>query len=249
MKKTLAKFIIVLVMIPTNLFADTLLVHCRDYPPELIFEDGICIGPVPDMVSDILAELGHKIEWVNMPWIRSYHDAKLGKVDLLIRHSMTEERKSVLHAITYGSFNRRVFFYKSPMFEPDIKSYADLKNVYIGAIRGNFYSPQFSKIDMSKLLLVGSTEQLVGMLELGRIDVAITSESHNKEFFASRFEKATFVDTFPNAEYISIPLKSDAIKHQKKISDLVKKYRETGKINHYFERYGFRVPNKIKPRD
>lgn len=246
MKSSFAKFIIILIMMPKNLFADTLIAHCRDYPPELIFEEGKCIGPVPDMVSDILAELGHDIDWINMPWVRSYHEAKLGKVDLLIRHSMTEERQSVLHAITYGSFNRSIFFYKSPMFESDIESYEDLKNVYIGAIRGNFYSPKFSSIDMSKLLLVGSTEQLVGMLELGRIDVAITSESHNKEFFDSRFEKATFVDTFPNAEYISIPLKSVAIKHQKKINDLLQKYRRTGKVNPYFEHYGLRVPEQIE---
>lgn len=80
-----------------------------------------------------------------MPWIRSIEEAKHGKVDLLIRHSMTPERELILRPIPYAYYTRHLSFYKSPMFKADIKSYKDLETVNIGAIRGIFLlAPFFS---------------------------------------------------------------------------------------------------------
>lgn len=169
--------------------SETFTAHCRDYPPELSFENGKCVGVLPDLVTDIVNELGHQIVWIKAPWIRSIKDSKNGKVDLLIRHSMTIERRLFLQAIPYAYYIRNISFYKSPTFKSDIKSYEDLKKVNVGAIRGNFYSPRFSTIEAEELTLVGTTKQLVGMLKLARIDVVITSTFHNIELFDSHFEK------------------------------------------------------------
>lgn len=222
--------------------ADTFTAHCRDYPPEIWFDNNKCFGALPELVSDIFTELGHKIKWVKAPFARTIHDAKLGSVDLLIRHSMTKERESFLVAFPYGYFERSVFFYKAPNYKHPITSYADLAKIHVGAIRGNFYSPAFSQADLSYLMLVEETKQLVGLLDLGRVDVAITTEDHSVGLFESRFEKASFVDTFSNPLYISIPKKSPMIKHHKEVRNLLLKYRKSGAITQYFERFSLRVP-------
>lgn len=244
------KYFLVLVTCIVTVFstcplAETFTAHCRDYPPELSFDGSKCVGILPDLVTDIVTELGHKIFWIKAPWIRSIKDSKNGNVDLLIRHSMTLERKLFLEAIPYAYYIRNLSFYKSPTFKLDIKSYEDLKKVNVGAIRGNFYSPTFLTLDSKELTLVGTTEQLLGMLELGRIDVAVTSASHNIELFESRFEKASFVDTFVNPMYISIPKKSVAIRFYKDIATIMQEYRASGKLDQYFERYGLPVPKQV----
>jgi hypothetical protein len=64
-------------------------------------------------------------------------------------------------------------------------------------------------------------------------------------FFAlleARIEKVTFVDTFVNPLYISIPKKSKAAKFYKEVAQLMWEYRSSGKINQYFEKYGLPVP-------
>ena len=127
----------------------------------------------------------------------------------------------------------------------DIKSFDDLKEVRIGAIRGNFYSPRFTTLDTKELTLVGKTDQLIGMLELGRIDVAVTSESHSIELFEAKFEKASFEDSTFNPLYISIPKKSKAIKFYDDIAALTLEYRKNGAINQYFERYELSIPDQV----
>ncbi|GAC34777.1 substrate-binding periplasmic protein [Paraglaciecola polaris] len=246
MKKTIQLLVISLVaLLPKHLLAETFTAHCRNYPPELFFDGSKCAGVLPDLVSDIFTELGHDINWAYVPWVRSIREAKKGNVDVMIRHSMTPERKSVLKPITYGYTIRHLSFYKSPRFRGDITSYDDLEKVNIGAIRGVFYSPRFSVLNTRTLTLVGKTDQLIAMLELGRIDVVVTSASHNEELFDTRFEKATFVDTFLNPVYISIPLNSSAIGIYDDVAQRMLEYRKSGKVDTYFEKYGVPAPQQI----
>lgn len=241
--KILITFILILQAITSN--AEEFTAHCRDYPPELSFDGNKCIGAIPDLLTDIVNELGHEIFWIKAPWIRSIKMAKDGDVDLLIRHSMTQERKLFLNAIPYGYYTRELSFYKSPAFNSEVKSYNDIKQHNIGAIRGNFYSPTFSTLDTNILTLVGNTDQLLGMLERGRIDLVVTSSSHSEELFSERFEKVTFIDSFYNPMYLSIPKKSKASKHYKDIAKLLLEYRKSKKIDQYFQKYGLDEPKQI----
>ncbi len=246
MKQYLQVCVYVLIgFLPAYSFADTFSAHCRNYPPDLFFDGNKCVGIIPELVTDIFSDLGHDIIWLNAPWSRSYREAEKGNVDLMIRHSMIPERRSVLLPITYGYDIRSLSFYKSPNFKGDIKSYEDLEKVNVGAIRGAYYSPRFSNIVPVTLTLVGETKQLLEMLERERIDIAVTSVSQSAALFAARFEKATFVDSFINHFYISIPKKSKAVGIYDAVSERMLEYRKSGKINQYFERYGAKPPQQI----
>jgi polar amino acid transport system substrate-binding protein len=243
--RSLLLMIYIVAMFPKFLWADDIISHCRDYPPELYFDGEKCVGAVPDLVNDIVTELGHNIIWVKAPWSRSIKDAKEGRVDLLIRHSMTPERALYLQPIQYAHRIRKLIFYKSATLKSDIKSYKDLQQVIVGAIRGVYYSPSFSNLDKSRVILVGETEQLVSMLALGRIDVAVTSASHRIELFADQFEETTFSDSFYNPIFISIAKTSQITRHYEDIANLMMKYRKSGKINQYFEKYDLHFPEQI----
>lgn len=247
MKKSVQILLVFLISaLPIRVMADTLTAYCRDYPPELFFDKGRCVGAVPDLATDIFVKLGHDIIWIQQPPLgRSVWQAKQGKIDLLIRHSLTSERKMFLHPVQYASPTRSVFFYKSPKFKSDVDSYEALKKVNVGAIRNIFYSPSFSTLDSKTLILVDKTEQLLAMLDLGRIDVAVTSASHHIELFDARFEKVSLEDSFINPMYLSIPKKSKAAKYHAEVSALMLKYRKSGKVDQYFEKYGLPAPEQI----
>ncbi|WP_158971958.1 ABC transporter substrate-binding protein [Paraglaciecola sp. L3A3] len=232
--------------LPIGVTAETLISYCRNYSPELFFKNGRCSGAVPDLATDIFAKLGHDIVWIQQPPLgRSVREAKQGKVDLLIMHSMTPERQIFLHPVEYASPTRVLFFYKSPKFTSDIDSYEALKKVTLGAIRNVFYSPSFSKLDSHRLVLVDKTEQLLAMLELGRIDVAVTSAYHYIELFDGRFNKVSLKDSFINPMYISISKRSKAAKYYAKVSAIMLDYRKSGKVDKYFKKYGMPAPPQI----
>jgi polar amino acid transport system substrate-binding protein len=245
MKRLLSVLICLASFVHNTSYAEVFTAHCRNYPPEISFDGEKCIGALPELLTDIINDLGHEIAWLKVPWIRSLQIAKDGEVDLLIRHSMTKEREFFLDASPYGYFTRELSFYKAPTFNSDVNSYEDIKRHHIGAIRGNFYSPKFSTLDTKTLTLVGETEQLIGMLELGRIDLAVTSSSHSEELFTDRFERIKFVDSFVNPLYLSVPKGSKASKYYKKIDKLLFEYRKNKKIGHYFKKYGLEPPEQI----
>ena len=110
----------------------------EDSPPELSFVDNTCVGVIPELVNDLINELGHEVVWVKVPWIRSIKLAEEGKVDLIVRHSLTPERTMFLNGIPYGYDARVLSFYKSPKLTAKITSYADIEKHRIGALRGNF---------------------------------------------------------------------------------------------------------------
>lgn len=228
-----------------TLSAEIFHAHCRDYPPELSFVDNTCVGAVPDLITDIMDELGHEIVWKKVPWIRSMKEAKSGHVDLLIRHSMTPGREEYLNAMPYAYYIRELSFYKSPKMTSPIASYQDISRHQLGAIRGNFYSPDFLTLDTKRMTLLDTTEQLVGMLALSRIDLAVTSSSHREELFKGHFEKVTFVDTSENPQYISIAKASKASKYFEEINKLLLEYRKSNKVDQYFKKYGLPIPNQI----
>ncbi|MCF2947982.1 transporter substrate-binding domain-containing protein [Paraglaciecola aquimarina] len=150
-----------------------------------------------------------------------------------------------MHLIKYASPTRNLYFYKSAKFKSDIDTYEVLKKAKVGAIRNVFYSPSFSKLDNKTLILVDKTEQLLAMLELGRIDAAVTSAYHYQERFSPRFEKVSLVDSFINPMYISISKKSKVAKYHPKVSALMLEYRKTGKVDQYFEKHGLPVPAQV----
>lgn len=241
------KFISVILMIcitatlSNYVLAKDFVAHCRDYPPDLYFQNDKCLGAVPELVNDIFNELGHNIIWIKAPWLRSLKDAKEGRVDILIRHSMTPEREKFLAPIKYEDRVRKLSFFKSPALKSDITSYDDLQKVVVGAIHGVFYSPKFARMDKRRVIFVEETAQLVSMLALNRIDIAVSSESHNREMYEGKFEKSHFTETFYNPHYISIPKNSAAMQYYDEVANLMAKYIELNKIEPYFEKHNLKM--------
>ncbi|HAY96270.1 transporter substrate-binding domain-containing protein, partial [Shewanella sp.] len=158
--------------------------HCRDRHPVIYVENGECKGPGAAVINEVIARLGHKINWSNVPWARTIKVSEMGQVDLIPVHSMTPERNDFLDPMLLGYDKRYVYYFALANRQLEVKHFDELKPHIIGALRGAFYCPQFNdNQNQLKVSFVNDNGQLINMLKAERIDLAITSEQHEMQFF------------------------------------------------------------------
>ena len=219
--------------------------HCRDRHPVIYFENGECKGPGAAVINQVITRLGHKVNWSNVPWARTIKVAETGQVDLIPVHSMTPERNDFLDPMLLGYDKRYVYYFALANRQLEVKHFDELKPHIIGALRGAFYCPQFNdNQNQLKVSFVNDNGQLINMLKAERIDLAITSEQHEMQFFAKdpQLKQMEYVDISKNGRYFSIPLKSPRHQYAKQVHQIVDDMRTSGEITRLFESYGVEPP-------
>ncbi|MDX1451636.1 MAG: transporter substrate-binding domain-containing protein [Oleiphilaceae bacterium] len=239
--------LLVAICLPALCWSDAFIVHCRERVPELIpVEDG-CIGPVPDLIQRAMDRLGVTFRWQHIPWKRSLELARIGQVDLLPRHSMTEERSRFLMAINYGTQVREIIYFLAPHQTNKVEQFSDLKALRVGALSGSFYSHEFNNALELNKTFVNRTEQLLDMLMAGRLDVAVTSASHELDLFEATplLRRAKYVERFENARYISIPKNSRLANRYVDLVKVIGDMRRSGEIKAIYEQYGLGMEDQL----
>ena len=219
--------------------------HCRDRHPVIYFENGECKGPGAAVINQVITRLGHKVSWSNVPWARTIKVAETGQVDLIPVHSMTPERNDFLDPMLLGYDKRYVYYFALANRQLEVKNFDELKPYIIGALRGAFYCPQFNdNQNQLKVSFVNDNGQLINMLKAERIDLAITSEQHEMQFFANdpQLKQMEYVDISKNGRYFSIPLMSPRHQYAKQVHQIVDDMRTSGEITRLFESYGVEPP-------
>lgn len=245
------KSLLLLVTINFSTLADTFTAHCRDRPPVIITnKTSSCSGALPDILKIALGRIGHNIEWKTVPWPRSKIEAKKGKVDILLGHSLTTDRRKFLLPILYGQKVRKLSFYMSPKASAiKVKSEKDLKKYTIGVLRGSFYGPRFNRMSHQNIQQLENIKQMISMLIHGRIDLVAVRSTYGN-IIKNKLEQigakpVAYFEEFLNGRYISIPKKSTKMKHYKALSREILKMRKSGEISWIFKYYKISSPKQI----
>ncbi len=226
--------------------ADTFRAHCRERAPELIPRDEGCSGPVAEIVELAVQRMGHTIKWSNVPWARTITVAEFGDVDIIPRHSMNAKRDVFLNSVAYGYSIRKVYYMITPQKNIKINKFEDLIPYKIGALRGSFYSDLFANSLGLNKYFFNNTEQIVSMLESGRIDIAVTSSNHDVEKFRmiKGVREAEYIEYFYNGRYISIPKKSPMSKYYNNFKSIINDMVSSGEIGVIFNKYSLKAPEQ-----
>ncbi|MCE2571878.1 substrate-binding periplasmic protein [Motilimonas eburnea] len=216
--------------------------HFRSRPPAMIVESQTVSGPVHDAIVQALAIAGHTVKWTVVPWKRTQKMAEHGLVDFLPRHSMNEERAKFLLPILMGYRKREVLFVVAPGKQIKVQHFSDLQGHVIGQRRGSFYAPLYNDANNLLKLSVNSYEQLLQMLEIGRVDLAIVL-SDNIEFKERllAIPGATLADfriTLLAGRYSSIPINSPAAEFYEQINAAFFNMRKSGEMDAIFKLHG-----------
>ncbi|MFQ3231385.1 substrate-binding periplasmic protein [Reinekea sp.] len=228
--------------------AATFEVHCRDRSPELIPTRLACIGPVADIVELALKRIGHSVNWQHKTWDETIVMAETGKVDLLLRHSMSSERAQFLDEVAYGYEIRKVYYYLSPSFAGDVSTQAELNPLKVGALEGSIYSAEFAENTQINKVEYSSTNELVEALESGTVDAVVTSSAHDMDRIniVPLARRAAYVENFYNGRFVSIPKESKRSKYFPAFEQAILDMAKSGEVTQIFERYGLDAPDQLQ---
>jgi polar amino acid transport system substrate-binding protein len=128
-----------------------------------------------DIFEEIAERLGWEVHYREAPFRRVLRMVQQGEVDVMLGPLETEERSELIEFVA-PAFppERRLFFYLNK--EHRIERYADLYGRAIGVLEGASYFPRFD--DDEDLLKEPAPryENLMLMLQKGRVDVVIAPE-------------------------------------------------------------------------
>eukprot|EP00903_Cladosiphon_okamuranus_P004573 g4571.t1 len=153
----------------------TITVGANHAPPYRILEGGERTGLYVDIFEEIAERLGWEVHYREAPFRRVLRMVQQGEVDVMLGPLETEERSELMEFVA-PAFppERRLFFYLNK--EHRIDRYADLYGRAIGVLEGASY---FSRFDDDEDLLKEPApryENLMLMLQKGRVDVVIAPE-------------------------------------------------------------------------
>ncbi|WP_349343983.1 transporter substrate-binding domain-containing protein [Marinobacter sp. MMG032] len=153
----------------------TITVGANHAPPYRILEGGERTGLYVEIFEEIADRLGWEVHYREAPFRRVLRMVQQGEVDVMLGPLETEERAELMEFVA-PAFppERRLFFYLNK--EHRIDRYADLYGRSIGVLEGASYFPRFD--DDEDLLKEPAPryENLMLMLQKGRVDVVIAPE-------------------------------------------------------------------------
>ena len=144
-------------------------------PPYRVVEDDVVSGLYVDVFEAITAHLGWTVRYREAPIRRALLLVQQGEVDVVLGPRRTAEREQHLdYAIPAFPSERYLFFYQTGTQR--IERYEDLYGRVIGVVEGASHFPRF---DADEKILKESApryENLMLMMERGRIDVVVAPE-------------------------------------------------------------------------
>ncbi|SFP10029.1 polar amino acid transport system substrate-binding protein [Ectopseudomonas composti] len=150
---------------------DVLRVDFRERPPEMRAVDGLPSGPLISVLETAAHRVGIDLHWREAPFLRSLDDLRSGRIDLLPRVLITEQRREYIHFLpSIGNQQLNVRFIVRPGEEARLSRYDDLYALSLGVKRGTAYFEQFDSDDMLGRVYASDDAQLAAMFRAERLD-------------------------------------------------------------------------------
>ncbi|MEH6446285.1 MAG: ABC transporter substrate-binding protein [Oceanospirillaceae bacterium] len=135
-------------------------------------------GFITELVSAAFlnVKVATRFKW--LPWIRAESSVRKHAYFAAFPYAKTAERSAEFYFSEPIYFAQGIFFYNT-LYNKDIKfeQLSDLKELRIGAVRGNDYTSLFKNTGLN-LFLVNNAKQLIDMLQRNRLDlIAINRRS------------------------------------------------------------------------
>lgn len=173
MIRLLPLLLLLVATLPTNALADrvyTIGVSCP-------FGDQCKAPELENTLAEVYSRTGKKTRFVYAPRLRELQDANSGKVDATAVCSV-----AALQTLP------NLALLPTPLIQIDVRAFSldpniviaapeDLASLVVGAIRGQFLSVTLAKKETASLHEVNDIENLISMLQLGRLDAILLNRT------------------------------------------------------------------------
>ncbi|MBF0235001.1 MAG: amino acid ABC transporter substrate-binding protein [Desulfamplus sp.] len=233
-------------------FAEELIVPVFHDPPWIITDQKPYSGIDVDIIKAIAAEFSLTIKYKTCPFARCLVMMKEGDADLMSGLFRRPEREEYMLFIDPPYFNDppKVFYLKKGT-SIQIKNYNDLGKLKIGVINANKYFEKFDNDVGLKKHKVTRPQQLLDLLDIGRIQTFLGTETQidyliAKEGFRGKFVKAPFRYGEGDVTYLAISKKSSLSKRIKEFNQVVQNAVKQGRYNQIAEEFFDKISKQSK---
>lgn len=231
---------------------EVLRVDFRERPPEMRAVDGLPSGPLISVLETAAQRLGVRLRWRQAPFLRSLDDLRSGRIDLVPRVLLTEQRRAYIHYLpSIGSQRLSIRFIVPPGREAGLAEYADLYGLSMGVKRGTAYFEPFDSDGRLRRVFASDDAQLAAMFRAGRLDaLAILDPAAIEAQFAAMnlrdYSYAHYVHEQTLGNHFGASLRryrSDRRDLYDRLAGELERMREAGEIALIYHRYGVAPPD------
>lgn len=232
---------------------EVLRVDFRERTPEMRVVDGLPSGPLVSVLETAAQRVGVELHWRQAPFLRSLDDLRSGRVDLVPRVQLTEQRREYIHFLpSIGNQQLNILFVIRPGEEGRLSRYEDLYQLTLGVKRGTAYFEPFDSDEKLGRIYASDDAQLAAMFRAGRIDTIAVLDRIPME---AQFEAMGYRD-YSYAHYghqqvlgnhFGASLKryqSDRRELYERLGAELARMREEGEIALIYHRYGVLPPDE-----
>ena len=198
-------FVIYLSLLSSYVFAEDednriVKIAVNEYPPFEYEEGNKIVGLGADTVRESFANVGYKVKFILVPWIRALMLVRTGRVDAIVSIKETKERREELLFSDPVSYTKTVFF-KLKSLDISPTNLNQLKKYRIGIIGDYPYGKKFDDMKFPKLSpMMSYNAQLKNLkkLEDGRIDLVACGLNLCNYFinkYPDEFSKIDYIKT------------------------------------------------------
>jgi len=169
-KSQLKTYFIMWISMIGGLNADTLTLHTNYSPPYQISKSGELAGTSIDALDCIFHELRQPYQINLRPWLRSISEVQKGISHGFFTSTFIDELENVATLSSPLFLERWYWYYTKPELVEGLNA---SKNLLVGAVRGSAQSIWLQSKKSYDVVEVNSQQQLVKLLELGRIEAVV----------------------------------------------------------------------------
>ncbi|MCP3943897.1 MAG: amino acid ABC transporter substrate-binding protein [Desulfobacteraceae bacterium] len=238
-----------LCLVPLNAFADCeLKVRVTDYAPQYYQDNGKWKGLAVELVEVLLNEANCKPIYLIVPWKRALDHMRIGKIDIMLNLSITDERKEFINFIG-PQRDESMILVVSEDTNFEIRSLEDIKKIsgLIGIQRGAYYGESFKvkytaeETFAQKFYEVTYAKQFVKMYNAKRLSGFFIDRyeffyklNTNEEFKGLKASKFII-----NQDFVYFGLSKESVSNEllDRIQQAYEKAKAKGKFERVLERY------------
>lgn len=223
------------------------------FPPyQVVLPGQMPIGENIAATTYFFNKLGFKINFTedNSIW-RCLGMLKAGKVDIMSGLLDAPERRDFAHLLAYSSLNKKSFYINQN--GPNISSFADLKGLKVGVLKG---IKQFEQFDNApdgyfEKVYVNDMSAAFRVLAAGKVDVFISTDFNDLESYQSsnnqEFKKITVNLNDASLLFIGLSKKSASAHLVKEFTQLSQKLYTSGEFQQVINDFKIKHPEHYKP--
>lgn len=198
-------------------------------PPYRVVSEKGATGLYVDIFNEIAGRIGWQVRYVEAPFRRVLLMMEEGEVDVMLGPLKSEKREQLM-AFVAPVFppEPKLFFYHRD--ENRITGYDDLYGKKIGVLSGASYFEQFDNDEELIKEPIARYENLMRMLEMGRVDVVVAPELVGR-YTVKNLGVDVAVSPYQvpgEHSYIAISRKSPVLSRQDQVNKMFEQIRQDG---------------------